>query len=86
MAKTPTPLRVKELAQAKGWNIQKLTDATGLAYSVVHGLWHDRVIQFNRNTLDTIAKALEVPVGDLFGTASEDETLGQSSPSLLLSA
>ncbi len=82
-----THLRVKELAEAKGFNILSLSQKTQLAYSTVHGLWHDRTDQLNRKTLDRLAIVLEVRVSELFGgepvdTRSEKES-GQWEPVLM---
>lgn len=68
-----TYLRVRELAENQGLNIQNLSHKSQLAYTTVHGIWHDRVHQLNRRTLDRIAIALGVRVADLFGGDPEGE-------------
>jgi transcriptional regulator with XRE-family HTH domain len=62
-----THLRVKELAEQQGMNIQALSYKSRLAYSTVLDFWHDKVTQLNRRTLDRLALALGVNVSDLFG-------------------
>ncbi|MBX0326961.1 helix-turn-helix transcriptional regulator [Oscillochloris sp. ZM17-4] len=77
-----TYLRIKELAEAKGWNIQQLSWNARLSYSSAHALWNDKPKQLDRPMLDRVARALEVNVSDLFGgepTAQE----GDSQPLLL---
>ena len=66
-----THLRIKELAESQGLNITTLSRKAELAYSTAHGLWHDRTDQLNRKTLDRVAMALGVAVGDLFGGKPE---------------
>lgn len=61
-----TKLRIKELAEQQGLNIQHLAQRAGVSYSTAHSLWHDRVEQWNRRTLDRMALALGVRVADLF--------------------
>ncbi len=64
---TVTTLRVKELSEARGWNISQLARKANITYPTALSLWHDRVEQLNRKTLDRVALALGVNVGDLFG-------------------
>lgn len=62
-----TYLRIKELAEKKGWNITDFSHKAEIAYSTAHSLWHGRVEQLNIRTLDRVAIALGVTVNDLFG-------------------
>jgi transcriptional regulator with XRE-family HTH domain len=68
-----THLRVKELAEAQGLNIQTLANKADLMWPTVAGYWHDRNEQFNRTALDKIAAALGVRVSDLFGGEPQAE-------------
>lgn len=81
-----TYLRIKELAEAKGWNIQELSWRARLSYSSAHALWHDKPKQLDRKMLDRIAAALNVNVSDLFGGSPEVEEQGDSLPALLVAA
>lgn len=81
-----TYLRIKELAQAKGWNIQELSWRARLSYSSAHAIWYDKPKQLDRKMLDRIAAALGVNVSDLFGGEPEVEELGNSRPALLVTA
>jgi transcriptional regulator with XRE-family HTH domain len=67
-----THLRVKELAEAQGLNIQTLANKAGIAWTSAAPLWKDTAEQYNRRTLDKIAAALGVTVSELF--AGEPET------------
>jgi DNA-binding Xre family transcriptional regulator len=67
-----TNLRVKELAEARGFNILTLSRAAQLSYTSVHGLWHAKADQYNRKTLDRVAATLGVRVSDLFAGDPED--------------
>ena len=61
-----TRLRIRDLAQAQGLNITTLARKSNLSYTTAHALWHDKTDQLNRRTLDRMALALGVRVGDLF--------------------
>jgi DNA-binding Xre family transcriptional regulator len=77
-----TYLRIKELAEAKGWNIQQLSWNARLSYSSAHALWNDKPKQLDRAMLDRIALALDVNVSDLFGGSPVADE-GDSLPMLL---
>jgi DNA-binding Xre family transcriptional regulator len=80
-------LRVRELAEERGFNITTLSRKAELAYTTTHNLWHGNAAQLNIRTLERVARALDVRVGDLFGEESERDTQEQSgnkySPALL---
>lgn len=38
---------------------------TGISYSSLHELYHDRVSRFDRGTLDRICRALNCPITDV---------------------
>lgn len=62
-----THLRIKELAEPQGLNITTLARKAALSYSSAHALWHNKVVQYDRKTLDRVAIVLGVRVCDLFG-------------------
>jgi DNA-binding Xre family transcriptional regulator len=66
-----TYLRVRELAEERGLTITDLHLKTGISYSTMHAIWHNRVEMYQRSTLDRIAITLGVRVGDLFGGEPE---------------
>lgn len=61
--------RVKELAESQGLNITRLAIKAEMAYSQVHGIWTNKTKRPALSTLETIAKALGVPVWALFADA-----------------
>ena len=61
--------RVKELAESQGMNITQLANKAGMAYSMVYGIWMNKTKRPAISTLETIARALGVPVWALFANA-----------------
>lgn len=58
--------RVKELAKVKGLTQFELAAKSGVSMAVVQRLWQNRAPEgIRHNTLDSIAKALEVHIDDL---------------------
>lgn len=57
--------RVRELAEARGWNIAALAEQTGFAYSSALDLWHDRVQRIDKKTIEKLCMVFEVQPGDL---------------------
>ncbi len=74
---TVTTLRVKELAENRGWNISQLARKANITYPTALGLWHDHSEQLNRKTLDRVALALGVKVGDLFAGEPDPAALDE---------
>ena len=66
-------LRVKEVAQAKGIGMAKLSRMADLSYRTVQSVWHNPQHDVSFFTLDKIAKALDVPVTDLIEDVPEDK-------------
>lgn len=58
-------LRVKELAQERGYTMTTLKNDTGLNMSQVSSYWHDKVRAVSLDILATIAGVLGVLVSDL---------------------
>ena len=65
-------LRVKEVAQAKGFTMAKLQRAADINLKTIQAIWHDPRHNASLNTLDKIAKVLGVPVTDLIEDVPED--------------
>jgi transcriptional regulator with XRE-family HTH domain len=59
-------LKVKELAEAKGWNISRLSEASGVSYPQTLSIWHNRTRRYDVETLKRIADALDVHVWQLY--------------------
>ena len=65
-------LRVKEVAQAKGFTMARLQRAADINLKTIQAIWHDPRHNASLNTLDKIAKVLGVPVTDLIEDVPED--------------
>lgn len=62
-------LKVKELAQAKGWSQDTLARESGLTFTTVRRIWRDRGTEDPRlSTLSALATALGVSIDDLYET------------------
>lgn len=66
-------LRVREVAEAKGLNIQDLANKSQIAYSTVLDFWHDRTRRIDKSTLNRLCEALEVGPGELIVRVEGDE-------------
>ncbi len=58
-------LRVKEVAQAKGFTMAKLQRAADINLKTIQSIWHDPRHNASLNTLDKLAEVLGVPVTEL---------------------
>jgi DNA-binding Xre family transcriptional regulator len=59
-------LRVKELAKERGISLSRLSRISDVSYKTVQAMWRNPDQGFNTKTLERIAKALQVEMGDLF--------------------
>lgn len=64
-------LRVKEVAQAKGFTMARLQRAADINLKTMQSIWHNPQHDASLNTLDKLAKALGVPVTDLIEDVPE---------------
>jgi len=55
-------LKVREIAEQKGYNISTLSRKADVGLSTVRRLWHDPHRHVDFYVLERLAKALEVPV------------------------
>lgn len=62
-------LRVKEVAESKGFNMSTLSRASDVPFSTIRRLWKNPHYQVQLDTLQRIARVLEVPTSALI----EDE-------------
>ena len=69
-------LRVKEVAQARGFTQARLHRAADINLKTIQAIWHNPQHDASLKTLDKIAKVLGVPVTELI----EDVPEGQLSP------
>lgn len=65
-------LRVKEVAQAKGFTMARLQRAADINLKTMQSIWHNPRHDASLNTLDKLAKALGVPVTELIEDVPED--------------
>jgi DNA-binding Xre family transcriptional regulator len=73
-------LRVKEVAQAKGFTMAKLQRAADINLKTIQAIWHDPRHNASLNTLDKLAKVLGVPVTELIEDVPEDAPLTDKRP------
>jgi len=66
-------LRIKELGEAKGFNMSTLSRTSNVSFSTVKRLWQNPDSVANTDTLDMLAKALGVEISDLFERNEEDK-------------
>jgi DNA-binding Xre family transcriptional regulator len=65
--------RLREIAEPERWNPHSLAEATGLSYSTVYNIWANKATRADLNTLERLARALNVQPGDLIGVGAQDE-------------
>jgi transcriptional regulator with XRE-family HTH domain len=66
-------LKVKAVAQAKGWSQDTLARESGLTFTTVRRIWRDRGTEDPRlSTLSALATALGVSIDDLYETVADD--------------
>ena len=65
-------LRVKEVAQARGFTMARLQRAADINLKTMQSIWHNPRHDASLNTLDKLAKALGVPVTELIEDVPED--------------
>jgi transcriptional regulator with XRE-family HTH domain len=58
-------LRVRPVAEAKGYSIQRLHEESGVSYDTVLKYWHNQVRRIDTTTLAALAKALQTTSIDL---------------------
>ncbi len=58
-------LRVKEVAESKGYNMSSLSRATDISFNTIRRLWRHPEKGVNMHTLNKIAQVLGVPMYEL---------------------
>ena len=58
-------LRVREIAESQGWNMSSLSRAANISFNTVKRLWTKPYSGANIDTLNKIAKVLQVPLSEL---------------------
>ena len=64
-------LKVREIAEQKGYNISTLSRKSDVGLSTVRRLWHDPYRHVDFYVLERLAKALDVPVTALIEDVPE---------------
>lgn len=66
-------LRVKEIAEAKGYNMSSLSRKADIGFSTVKRIFQDPYKEVTTTTLEKIARALEVSTSELIEDVDERE-------------
>ena len=66
-------LRVKELAEQKGFNISSLSRKADVGFSTVKRIFRDPYKEVTTTTLEKLARALGVPTADLIEDVPDEE-------------
>ncbi len=64
-------LRVKEVAQAKGFTMARLQRLADINLKTIQAIWHNPQHDASLKTLDKLAKALGVPITELIEDVPE---------------
>jgi transcriptional regulator with XRE-family HTH domain len=64
-------LRVRTVAETKGYTIQRLHDESGVSYDTVLKYWHNQVRRIDTTTLAALAKALRTTSLELLEEVAE---------------
>lgn len=66
-------LRVREIAEGKKMSMNKLSQRSEVSYNIIRDIFTNPFRTINTDTLNRIAKALEVPVTDLIEDVPEPD-------------
>lgn len=66
-------LKVREIAEAKGYNQSTLARDSQVGFSTIKRLWRDPYRETATSTLEKIAKALHVSIHDLIEELPDEE-------------
>jgi transcriptional regulator with XRE-family HTH domain len=66
-------LRVKEIAEAKGFNRSQLQIKSGVTLPLLNRYWSNNTTEIRLEALEKIAKALGVEASDLLEEVSDEE-------------
>lgn len=65
-------LRVREVAEAKGFNQSSLSRASNVGFTTIKRIWRNPHYEITVPTLHKIARALGVPTSELIEDVPED--------------
>lgn len=66
-------LKVREVAEEKKVSMNKLSQRSEVSYNIIRDIFNNPFRTVNTDTLNRIAKALDVPVTDLLEDVEERE-------------
>jgi DNA-binding Xre family transcriptional regulator len=66
-------LRIKEVAEERGYNMSSLSRKSDVSFKTVKRLWKDPYQTANTDTLERLATALGVDVRELLETVPEED-------------
>lgn len=66
-------LKVKEVAEAKGFNQSTLSRASDIGFSTIRRIFQDPYREITTTTLERIARALQVEPGELLELVPDDQ-------------
>ncbi len=66
-------LRVKEIAESKGYNMSSLSRASDVSFNTIKRIFRDPYKEVTTTTLERIAKALGVPTSELIEDVPDRE-------------
>ncbi len=58
-------LRVREVAESKGYTMMRLSRETGITFNTIKRLWKNPTVGANVHTLARIAEVLQVDISEL---------------------
>jgi DNA-binding Xre family transcriptional regulator len=67
-------LKVRQIAEAKRLTMAKLSRLADVNYNTVRAIWDDENRDVAVTTLEKLARALKVPVSDLYEILPDDDT------------
>ena len=71
-------LRIREVAEEKGYNMSSLSRKSDVSFKTVKRLWKDPYQTANTDTLEKLAKALGVSVRDLLEDVPDETSEDQA--------
>ena len=66
-------LLIREVAEQRGFNMSSLSRASNVSFRTVKRLWKDPLASANTDTIERIARALNVRVADLIDDRADED-------------
>ncbi len=64
--------RVRQVAEPRGYTMTRLAKETGISFNTIKRLWKNPNLGGNIDTLNRIAKVLNISLSDLFEEVPDD--------------